>query len=244
MRLAILAAALFLSGAAQANELKHGFADSLAAPYLTAVQQKLKERGYYSGPISGAMSEQLAAATRNYQKSAGLPVNGTPDMVLINSLNFGGMPSPAAVPAKTASAGGAAPDPLVKAIQSKLASHGYDVGAIDGRMGRKTADAIRQFETKNAMPVTGHATKKLLEILNGKKPDAPKSESQKSEPPKSEAPKGDASKVDPKASGAAEKDKPAASLAPIAPAAAATLPALPSPVPTRSVVATPHLDSL
>ncbi len=50
-------------------------------------------------------------------------------------------------------------------LQVLLAKRGYDVGQPDGAIGRKTKEAIADFEQKNGMPVNGRASQKVLEAL-------------------------------------------------------------------------------
>ena len=50
-------------------------------------------------------------------------------------------------------------------LQSLLARHGYDVGEPDGAIGKKTRDAIADFEQRNGMPVNGRASAKVLQAL-------------------------------------------------------------------------------
>ena len=50
-------------------------------------------------------------------------------------------------------------------LQTLLAKRGYDVGAPDGAIGKKTKEAIADFQGKNGMPVNGRASQKVLEAL-------------------------------------------------------------------------------
>ena len=50
-------------------------------------------------------------------------------------------------------------------LQRLLIGRGYDVGEPDGAIGKKTRDAIADFEQKNGMPVNGRASQKVLEAL-------------------------------------------------------------------------------
>lgn len=50
-------------------------------------------------------------------------------------------------------------------VQRGLMSRGYEVGTIDGVFGAKTEAAIRGFETAQGLPVTGTATRALLDRL-------------------------------------------------------------------------------
>ncbi|MFE1602932.1 lytic murein transglycosylase [Methylobacterium sp. ID0610] len=52
-----------------------------------------------------------------------------------------------------------------RALQSALASRGYDVGEPDGRVGSKTRDAIKDIERQLGWPQTGRPGAKVLEAL-------------------------------------------------------------------------------
>jgi localization factor PodJL len=56
---------------------------------------------------------------------------------------------------------------LVSKIQTLLADAGYDPGPADGRMGPKTVDAVRAYQQKSGMPVTGQIDKVLVASLSG-----------------------------------------------------------------------------
>jgi peptidoglycan hydrolase-like protein with peptidoglycan-binding domain len=58
------------------------------------------------------------------------------------------------------------PDPEVEWAQQTLQEQGYDPGPIDGLMGRKTRDALGQFQRDHDIPKSGKvdtATKAALE---------------------------------------------------------------------------------
>jgi lytic murein transglycosylase len=50
-------------------------------------------------------------------------------------------------------------------LQTLLTKRGYDVGAPDGAIGKKTKEAIADFEGKVGLPVNGRASTKVLEAL-------------------------------------------------------------------------------
>ena len=66
------------------------------------------------------------------------------------------------------SATGAVDPTTVRAIQTELQRGGYDVGAVDGRLGPRTRAAIRQYEQKNGLPVDGSPTRALLDHLRSR----------------------------------------------------------------------------
>lgn len=53
----------------------------------------------------------------------------------------------------------------IRLIQRLLIARGYDPGEPDGLPGEQTREAIRQFETDNAMQVTGKITERVLQAL-------------------------------------------------------------------------------
>ncbi|MBF0588175.1 MAG: caspase family protein [Magnetococcales bacterium] len=58
-------------------------------------------------------------------------------------------------------------DPRTAAIQKHLAALGFNVGKVDGMMGRRTAQAIRSYQKMVGMPVDGRISDGLLARLNG-----------------------------------------------------------------------------
>ncbi len=52
-----------------------------------------------------------------------------------------------------------------KELQELLAKRGYDVGNPDGAIGAKTRTAIAEFQRRSGLPVSGRASKKVLEFL-------------------------------------------------------------------------------
>lgn len=55
--------------------------------------------------------------------------------------------------------------PSVKQIQLALESAGYNPGAIDGRMGKQTREAIRSFQRANNLAVDGRVGKQTWNLL-------------------------------------------------------------------------------
>ncbi len=53
----------------------------------------------------------------------------------------------------------------MKALQTKLQSHGHDVGKIDGILGSGTRVAIQKEQQRLGMPADGWATLGLLNAL-------------------------------------------------------------------------------
>jgi peptidoglycan hydrolase-like protein with peptidoglycan-binding domain len=62
-----------------------------------------------------------------------------------------------ATPGSRSAAGGS-----LEAIQTALKDKGYDPGPVDGRMGPQTRAALRAYQKKEGLPVTGKADAKTL----------------------------------------------------------------------------------
>ena len=50
-------------------------------------------------------------------------------------------------------------------VQQRLLDRGYDIGEVDGMIGSKTREAIKQFQSQQAMPVDGRAGQRVLKAL-------------------------------------------------------------------------------
>ncbi|MEK6710670.1 MAG: peptidoglycan-binding domain-containing protein [Nitrospinota bacterium] len=73
-------------------------------------------------------------------------------------------PAPAKkAPAKAAEKKAGAPE--VMALQAALKKAGEDPGPADGKMGRKTRAALRTFQKKNGLKVSGQADKLTMAKL-------------------------------------------------------------------------------
>ncbi|MBL8581343.1 MAG: SEL1-like repeat protein, partial [Rhizobiaceae bacterium] len=60
-------------------------------------------------------------------------------------------------------------DKAVRNIQGLLTKFGYDAGAVDGKMGAKTRQAIAAFQKDNGLPATGEVDEKLVKVLLARK---------------------------------------------------------------------------
>ncbi|ESR26417.1 peptidoglycan-binding protein [Lutibaculum baratangense] len=54
---------------------------------------------------------------------------------------------------------------LIRMAQAKLAELGYDIGTVDGRIGPRTREAVRAFQTANGMEATGEIDSRLVARL-------------------------------------------------------------------------------
>jgi len=66
-------------------------------------------------------------------------------------------------------------DPLVKDVQRKLTTRGYEPGPVDGYMGKKTRQAIKEYQADNGLTVTGKLDDATILAIVGSDSDASKS---------------------------------------------------------------------
>lgn len=91
------------------------------------------------------------------------PVAEDANVVSITDAAWNENPAPAASPPPPASS--EAPDNPVSEAQKLLQKLGFDVGMPDGKMGSRTANAIRLFQLQSGMKVTGEVTPELLDEM-------------------------------------------------------------------------------
>lgn len=141
--------------------------EQMAHAYIIGLQEELAAHGYKPGPADGKLSDRTRRAIRQYQKDAGLQVNGVASKELLDHMKF-------ALPKVNAKAdGGVAAAPareLVSGVQRQLAERGYYRGEIDGRVGPATREAVRRFQTDAGLPVSGVVDQRLLGELSSADP--------------------------------------------------------------------------
>ncbi|WEX07745.1 peptidoglycan-binding protein [Chelativorans sp. AA-79] len=128
---------------------------------VRSVQDVLSDLGLYRGPIDGMAGPQTNAAIETYRRVVGLDEGHQIDAALLNQLGLGSGGQSAPAPAEpgtdhgvqTASA--EAGDATIRRIQAGLKAFGNDGIEIDGMMGARTEQAIREFQSLFGLPVTG-----------------------------------------------------------------------------------------
>ncbi|MDQ6436859.1 peptidoglycan-binding domain-containing protein [Mesorhizobium sp. LHD-90] len=161
---------------------------AVSDPATAQVQGVLKELGFYDGTVDGLSGPATARAIDAYRAKVGLTGESGIDEELLVQLGIepttaGIRPSPAPRPAAepkqqvaVKSAPAARPEPavnkpddtvrveqvnLTKKVQSGLKAFGNDGIDVDGMMGTKTRNAIREFQSIFGLPVTGEPDEKL-----------------------------------------------------------------------------------
>lgn len=163
----------FLDGLLQADASTsegkgHGAPLFVSPMHIAQIQHLLKERGFYEDSIDGMWGDSTAAAANKYRTSLGLETDVGIDIALLQALNQQRTEVPKlATEVKVQGAGVplyAGPETL-RAMQRELSASGHDAGAIDGKWGENTREALRSFQREHELEATGTLTLPTLAAL-------------------------------------------------------------------------------
>ena len=124
---------------------------------VKTLQKRLKELGYYNGSVDGSYGDSTMAAVMAFQLRNNLTVDGKAGPATQRVLY--GSKANISYPSMRMGDEGTS----VKNLQYTLYELGYYDGAIDGKYGQTTSDAVRAFQIQNKItPVDGVAGSKTL----------------------------------------------------------------------------------
>ena len=133
---------------------------------IYTLQQRLKDLGYYTIRVDGIFGSGTERAVRDFQRINGLTVTGRADNATQQLLY-----SSAALPAwyyggsyGTLSRSNYYNSAVVP-LQRRLRELGYYTGNIDGYFGSQTQRAVRNFQSRNDLSVTGVADSYTQQVL-------------------------------------------------------------------------------
>ena len=126
-------------------------------PMVEGIQRELAVNGFDPGGIDGRFGPKTSEAIRTYQRAAKLPVTGCPSQELLDHVSFH-------LPKVYSRVRPATSTPEIE-VQEGLTMRGFYVGAVDGRIGARTRDAIRQYQREANLPVDGEVTPELAKRL-------------------------------------------------------------------------------
>ena len=149
---------------------------------VAQLQAKLKELGYYAGEITRRYDTATSAAVKAFQKTNSLKADGLAGAETRKLLDSGtalpadATPVPAAtaeptptpepvwkIPKSTVKNGSEGAD--AKTVQTRLKELGYYQGKVDGKFGRASMNALKNFQTNNGLKADGVAGKNTYEKL-------------------------------------------------------------------------------
>ena len=124
---------------------------------VKTLQKRLKDLGFYNGSVDGSFGESTEVAVMAFQLMNNLTVDGKAGPATQRVL-YGSKANITYSSLRQGDDGSA-----VKNLQYTLYELGYYDGAIDGKYGQTTADAVRAFQIQNKItPVDGVAGTKTL----------------------------------------------------------------------------------
>lgn len=130
-------------------------------PDVERIQVILKSQGYETGNTDGKMGKELRDAIKAFQEQYGLKSTGYIDKMTLTQLEDLSRTKEVLESKKAASikekdsSGQAAFKPAARDIQTALKNAGFDVGTIDGKMGPKTRQAIKEFQKAKGLVPDG-----------------------------------------------------------------------------------------
>jgi peptidoglycan hydrolase-like protein with peptidoglycan-binding domain len=113
-----------------------------------------REQGRKIGPVLLPGEADTVAATEQ-------PLTRSPDT---NAESASGTSEPG-LASRVAAFGAPSSRAFVTEVQSRLAALGFDVGKVDGLIGKRTRRAVREFQKDASMAVTGRLSADLLRAL-------------------------------------------------------------------------------
>lgn len=122
---------------------------------VSALQTALTDLCYYSGDVTGRYGEATKTAVEDFQRDFALAVTGMADKATQEAIY--------AAEYRPLRLGCVGED--VRQAQIRLMALGYYTGKISGRYLPATQEAIRLFQTANALQITGEADVQTLERL-------------------------------------------------------------------------------
>lgn len=134
---------------------------------IYTLQQRLKDLGYYTIRVDGIFGSGTQRAVRWFQSVNGLAVTGKADSATQQLLYS----------SQAKAASGYSPDSYdtlsrsnrynanVVPLQRRLKALGYLSGSVDGYFGSNTYRAVRSFQSRNGLAVTGVADPGTQQLL-------------------------------------------------------------------------------
>ena len=141
---------------------------------VTALQQKLKNLGYYTGTVDGDYGDGTVKAVKAFQSRNGLTADGVAGEATLKLIDSGNAkkaatpsPKPTATPTPTSSAlRVGSTGSKVKSMQQRLKALGYYTGSVAGTFGAGTRKALVAFQKANGLTADGVAGTATLNKLH------------------------------------------------------------------------------
>jgi localization factor PodJL len=136
--------------------------------YSLAAQQSDNDAANKASVLAQSLAP-LTVSEAKTRLAAWQPKQGLPEANVVSVTDpswQNGASASNTAPATVSAATGGPSD--IKQAQDLLTGLGFNVGTADGRMGNRTANAIRLFQLQEGLRVTGEVTPELIEQLKNK----------------------------------------------------------------------------
>jgi len=136
------------------------------------LQSRLTQLAWFTGPTTGTYDAATVAGVRGFQGKRTLPATGTTDAATWAALAAMTRLPTADEMDNVLHAGPAllkqgATGAAVRDLQARLKQIGWWSGAVVDTYGPQTSDAVRQFQARRAIPVTGEVDQRTTDRLRG-----------------------------------------------------------------------------
>jgi peptidoglycan hydrolase-like protein with peptidoglycan-binding domain len=141
---------------------------------IRELQGKLKATGFNPGAIDGTIGRQTRSAVREYAVARALPnADATRELLVrlkaeasatVSSAPVSSPPVPQQFDKPTTDSTAPLTSDEIRDLQGRLATAGFNPGAIDGTIGRQTRSAVREYAEAQGIP-NATATRDLLSRL-------------------------------------------------------------------------------
>lgn len=142
------------------------FVQPLTPSATTAVQERLREAGVYTGAPDGVWGPESQAALDRFQQARGLAVTGSINLATAQALGVG---VPRLLPPATVEPVAAASAPLsrraVRNVQMRLRALGFTQSAADGVWGAGTQAALERFQRGRGLEASGQINPATAQAL-------------------------------------------------------------------------------
>jgi peptidoglycan hydrolase-like protein with peptidoglycan-binding domain len=123
---------------------------------VARAQEELRELGYNPGAVDGIMGPRTRQALRQYQQDFDLPVTGTLNETTRQKLLGEGRASlPANWRETPPTMGRKMTGGEIQVAEQHLKDFGFDPGPVDGVFTAQTEAAVRAFQKRRGIPVSG-----------------------------------------------------------------------------------------
>ncbi|MBR5345093.1 MAG: peptidoglycan-binding protein [Clostridia bacterium] len=142
-----------------ANASTETLTQGMVSSDVKQMQNRLKELGYYTGPVNGEYDSATVTAVMAFQTSRNLDSDGkagTSTLTALYDENY-------TVTYSTLKKG--SKGSKVLNLQQALYEFGYYTGAVDGSYGDGTVEAVRAFQSRNGLKVSGVADNETQTVL-------------------------------------------------------------------------------